>query len=150
MIVSKVKIFNILFFLFLIILGPYISFSDSNGLTINGSELKIVDGHYEAELSVQINRESDAFISMAKSDAQIKIIEDLIFNTIYNNKLLNDIKSESQRNLLSRLATNKLLNNKLLIKGLSEVEHRIEEGQLFLIMRIEKSKFDEAINKGLR
>lgn len=145
------KISNILLhFSFLFILIPFISLADTSSSSINGSSLTIVNGFYEAEISVQIDRDSDAFISACKSDAQIKIIEDLLFNALFNSKILEDIESKTYKNMLCRLAVDKLLNDKLLLKGLSKVEHRIEGSELFLKMRVEKSKIDEIINKSLK
>jgi len=143
-----VKISNILLHLsFLFILIPSISLGDTSSSSINGSSLTIVNGFYEAEISVKIDSDSDAFISAGQSDAQIKIIEDLLFNALFNSNILGDIESKTYKNMLCRLAVDKLLNDKLLIKGLSKVEHRIEGSELFLKMRVEKSKIDEIINK---
>lgn len=142
------KISNILLHLsFLFILIPSISLGDTSSSSINGSSLTIVNGFYEAEISVKIDSDSDAFISAGQSDAQIKIIEDLLFNALFNSNILGDIESKTYKNMLCRLAVDKLLNDKLLIKGLSKVEHRIEGSELFLKMRVEKSKIDEIINK---
>jgi len=146
-----VKTSNILLhFSFLFILIPSISLGDSSSSFINGSTLTIVNGFYEAEISVKIDRDSDAFISAGQSDAQIKIIEDLLFNALFNSNILGDIESKTYKNMLCRLAVDKLLNDKLLIKGLSKVEHRIEGSELFFKMRVEKSKIDEIINKSFK
>ena len=140
----------LLHFSFLFILIPSISLGDSSSSFINGSTLTIVNGFYEAEISVKIDRDSDAFISAGQSDAQIKIIEDLLFNALFNSNILGDIESKTYKNMLCRLAVDKLLNDKLLIKGLSKVEHRIEGSELFFKMRVEKSKIDEIINKSFK
>lgn len=145
------KISNILLHLsFLFILIPSISLGDTSSSSINGSSLTIVNGFYVAEISVKIDRDSDAFISAGKSEAQIKIIEDLLFNALFNSNILVDIENKTYKNMLCRLAVDKLLNDKLLLKGLSKVEHRIEGSELFLKMRVEKSKIDEIINKSFK
>lgn len=145
------KISNILLNLsFLFILIPSISLGDTSSSSINGSSLTIVNGFYVAEISVKIDRDSDAFISAGKSEAQIKIIEDLLFNALFNSNILGDIENKTYKNMLCRLAVDKLLNDKLLLKGLSKVEHRIEGSELFLKMRVEKSKIDEIINKSFK
>lgn len=131
------------------IISSCVSFCDASELTINGTSLKLDDGHYEAEVSVEIDRSSDAFLSAGKTEAQVKIIEDLLFSTIYNSELLKDIKSDAYKKMLSKMAVGKLLENKVIIKGLSEIEHRIVDSTLYLKMRVEKSKLEEIIIKNL-
>lgn len=148
--VSKVKISNaLIYFHILLILLPCISSANNVNPTVNGTKISIIDGYYEAVIFIEIQRDSDTFISAGKSNAQFKIIEDLLFHAIYNSSLLDDIESNAYKNILSRLAVDKLLNNKLVLKGLSEVEYSVDGSTLSLKMRIEKSKIDEAINRSL-
>ena len=144
------KTFNkILLFILLSFSTSHVGFPDTNDITINGSSLSLVDGFYIAEISIELEKDSDAFVAAGKTDAQVKIIEDLIFSVIYNSKYLTDIDNETYKNLLCKLAVEKLLENKVFIKGLSEIEQRIDGTTLFLKMSVEKSKFDETILKSL-
>ena len=150
MTVLKVKIFNLTFFLFNVVaLFPVATVFGSNNVTLNGSSITLSDGYYIASTSVEFDRVSDAFISAAKADAQVKIIEDLIFNVIYNSNVLKDIDNITYKNLLCKFAVEKLLDNKMVISGLSEVEHRQDGSNIFLTMKIQKSKFDEIVTNVL-
>ena len=146
MTVLKVKISNLTIFLsYAVVLSTCVNLFGSNGVTLNGSSIRLIDGYYVVATSIEVDRESDAFISAVKGEAQVNIIEDLIFNVIYNSAALKDIDNTSYKKLLCKLAVNKLLDNKLVIKGLSEVEYRQDGSTLFLTMKVEKSKFDELV-----
>ena len=146
MTVLKVKISNLTIFLFNVIaLFPLATIFGSNGVTLNGSSIRLIDGYYIVATSIEVDRESDSFISAVKAEAQVKIIEDLIFNVIYNSNALKDIENITYKKLLCKLAVEKLLDNKMVIRGLSEVEYRQDGSIIFLTMKIQKSKFDEIV-----